>query len=285
MGGLIARAACHPKVGAAEESVLGVVQGVCPTAGAPAVYQRMRKGHAKGIFLSFVKNKVAEIMGKDAAMVTPVLGNSPGALALLPTSAYPTGWLTVDGVGPMPKSNPYAEIYQERHAWWRLVREELLSPATQDPSSKISPWTKYSATIKKVEALFRDTLDNRHHPNTYAHHSTAIDDETVASLHWRHLNNGSSLSAPTGKTHLFEDNLKGNVRVRTDSSAQFSFELRNAGRTQGDGTVPAVSAAVAKKDVRFSAELTSRFEHTESYEHRDVIALTLHNITRMAAEA
>lgn len=84
---------------------------------------------------------------------------------------------------------------------------------------------------------------------------------------------------------MVQDDLKGNVRVRAVDGSQHSFELARAGRTQGDGTVPAVSAATAETAVRFSAALATRFEHSDSYENKDVIALTLHNITRIAAQA
>jgi hypothetical protein len=283
-GGLIARAACHPKLGGAQALVLGVVQGVCPTAGVPAIYQRMRTGHDKGIFLDFVKNKVAEVMGKDAAMVTPVLGNSPGALALLPNMAFPAGWLTIDSVGALPKVNPYAEIYQERHAWWRLVREELLNPGqTGNPNE--NKWDDYLQILIEAEFLQKNTLGQHHHPNTYVHYCAAPDDQSVMGLRWRHLTNGQASSALTGAGQLTEDNLQGEVRVRAANGAQYSYALEQSGRTKGDGTVPAVSASVSEKAVRFSAALSMRFEHTDSYEHRDVIALTLHNITRMAAQA
>ena len=284
VGGLVARAACHPKVGGAEKSVLGVVQGASPTAGAPALYQRMRTGHAKGIFLEFVKNKMAEIMGADAAQVTPVLGNSPGALALLPTAAYPAGWLAIDGAEALPKANPYAEIYQERHAWWRLVREELLNPAKNGNPGQ-SKWDEYLEILDKSEFLHMKTLGNTHHTNTYAHYSTAPDDEAVAGVRWRYLTNGLNRTAPTEPAQLVQDNLKGDVRVRAADGISHSFELKRTGRTKGDGTVPSVSAAVSDNPARFSAALGIRFDHADSYEHPDVLALTLHNITRMAAQA
>lgn len=284
MGGLVARAACHPKIGGAENSVLGVVQGVCPTAGMPAIYQRMRTGHAKGIFLSFVKNKVAEIMGTNASLVTPVLGNSPGALELLPTTAYPPGWLAIDGSNALPKADPYAEIYRERHAWWKLVKEELLNPANRQ-SSDSSPWDAYLRTINMSAFVQQNILKEIHHPNTYSHYGNAPDDEAVASMRWRHLTNGQAKAVPTGALQLIQDDLKGSVRVGSTDGAQHSFELARSGQTQGDGTVPSASAAVAEKSVRFSAALANRFEHSDSYENKDVIALTLHNITRIAAQA
>ena len=45
------------------------------------------------------------------------------------------------------------------------------------------------------------------------------------------------------------------------------------------------TAAVSDNPARFSAALGIRFDHADSYEHPEVLALTLHNITRMAAQA
>lgn len=286
MGGLVARAACHPKIGGAEGSVLGVVQGACPSAGAPAIYQRMRTGHAKGIFLQFVKNKVAEIMGTDASLVTPVLGNSPGALELLPTPAYPGGWLAIDGMGALPKANPYAEIYREREAWWKLVKEELLDPAKLGNPNQ-SKWDDYLEMVDRSESLHTNALVLHHHPNTYAHHCVAADDEAVATLRWRHPDSSSSVArkAPGGALQLDRDDWKGEVRLRASDGSLHGFKLERGGRTKGDGTVPADSAAVSEKAVRFSAQLNIRFKHADSYENKDVLALTLHNIARMVAQS
>lgn len=281
MGGIVARAACHPGIGGAEGRVLGIVQGVCPTAGAPAIYQRMRTGHAKGIFLDFVKNKVAEILGTDAALVTPVLGNSPGALALLPTAAYPASWLAIDGIGALPKANPYAEIYSERNDWWKLVKEELLNPAKVGNPGQ-SKWDEYLETLDRSEWLHMKKLGLHHHPNTYAHYSVAPRDETVATVRWRHTGGAGT---PSAGLQLMRDDLKGNVTLRAAEGSSLELMLIRAERARGDGTVPAESAAVSEKAVRFCAALETHFEHADSYENREVIALTLHNITRMAAQA
>jgi pimeloyl-ACP methyl ester carboxylesterase len=281
MGGIVARAACHPNIGSAQDHVLGVVQGVCPTAGAPAIYQRMRTGHAKGIFLEFVKNKVAEILGTDAAMVTPVLGNSPGALSLLPTAAYPPGWLAIDGVGALPKTNPYAEIYRERNGWWKLVKEELLNPARKQ-SADSTPWDSYLRSIRVAEVVQERLLKDFHHPNTYTHYSVSANDETVATLRWRRIGGAITHSE---RVQLIRDDLKGKVTLSTAEGSPLELALARAERARGDGTVPAESAAVSEKGVRFSAALETYFEHSDSYDNTGVIALTLHNITRMAAKA
>ncbi len=281
MGGLVARAASHPGIGGAEGRVLGIVQGVSPTAGAPAIYQRMRTGHAKGIFLDFVKNKVAEILGTDAALVTPVLGNSPGALSLLPTAAYPAGWLTIDGVGALPKTNPYAEIYRERKGWWKLVKEELLNPAKVGNPGQ-SKWDEYLEALDRSEWLHMKKLGLHHHPNTYAHYSVASSDETVAAVRWRHTGGAGT---PSAGLQLMRDNLKGKVTLHTAEGSPLEFTLARAERTRGDGTVPAESAAVSEQAVRFCAAFETHFEHADSYENTEIIALTLHNITSMAAQA
>jgi len=280
MGGIVARAACHPGIGGAEARVLGVVQGVCPTAGAPAIYQRMRTGHAKGIFLEFVKNKMAEILGTDAAMVTPVLGNSPGALALLPTAAYPAGWLAIDGGTALPKANPYAEIYRERKGWWKLVKEELLNPAKVGNPTQ-SKWDEYLETLDRSEWLHMKKLGLIHHPNTYAHYSVASNEETVAAVRWRCT---GKTAIPVGGLQMMRDNLKGKVALQTIEGRLLEFNLARSERARGDGTVPAESAAVSENAVRFSAAFETYFEHADSFENTGVIALTLHNIARMATQ-
>ena len=177
-GALVARAACHPQIGAAQNQVLGIVQGEAPLLGAPAVYKRMRAGHESlpGAISWLVGNTQAEILGKSAAEMTPVLANSPGALELLPTQFYVPGWLRIDAMGgqpaqQFPKINPYREIYAERTAWWRLVKEELLDQGgatsqQQSTGSGGSPsWNHYMRQLDSAEKLHR-AVDLYHHPRS-----------------------------------------------------------------------------------------------------------------------
>ncbi|HQV16101.1 MAG TPA: hypothetical protein PK620_14370, partial [Denitromonas sp.] len=198
-------------------------------------------------------------------------------------AAYPAGWLAIDGVGALPKANPYAEIYRERKGWWKLVKEELLNPVGAGASTvQVSPWIKYLALCKKVEEFHTEMLGNAHHPNTYAHYSVASSDETVAAVRWRHTGGAGT---PSAGLQLMRDDLKGKVTLRTVDGSSLELGLTRAGRARGDGTVPAESAAVSEQAVRFCAAFETHFEHADSYENREVIALTLHNITRMAAQA
>ncbi len=111
MGGLVSRAASE--LAGAAGSILGIVHGVQPVTGAPAAYWRIKAGfEGHGL-----KGKIASrVLGKSGWAVTPVLGNIPGGLQLLPnklhrTNAGAPGWLTVteDGKTSIPA------LYSQRH--------------------------------------------------------------------------------------------------------------------------------------------------------------------------
>lgn len=124
MGGLVSRALTEIH---GCDKVLGVSHGVQPATGAPAAYKRMRAGF---------EGKEQIILGSNAAEVTAVSAQSPGALELLPTADYNDGkpWLFVRerkvGQGAqhppvlaLPQhGDPYSEIYQTS-AWYGLVPE------------------------------------------------------------------------------------------------------------------------------------------------------------------
>ena len=124
MGGLVARAAWNIDEG---NSILGVVHGVMPATGAPATYHHVRCGYT-GVS--------SVILGRNAAEVTAIVGNSEGALELLPTGDYKGGkpWLKLGGSShegaQLPIADPYEEIYKSS-AWYGLVpkhNEALLTP-------------------------------------------------------------------------------------------------------------------------------------------------------------
>ncbi len=153
MGGLVARAAVHPAIGGAQDKVLGVVHGVQPIIGAPAAYKRVRAGNEASGIMSAI---VAQVLGWSGAEVAPVFAQSPGPLELLPTKAYPKGWLQVQRshrearrpglsreVLSLPNQDPYAEIYRERDAWWRLMDPTLIDPASTSAEEGRDPWTSY----------------------------------------------------------------------------------------------------------------------------------------------
>jgi hypothetical protein len=143
MGGLVARSCSE--LSNAQSLILGVIHGVQPASGAAAGYWRMKGGFES-------RDTSASILGDSALTVTPVLGNSPGGLQLLPSQSYCTNassrqWLiiTEDGksepVLALPQNDPYTEIYSvpaqivpkagehpSTNTYWGLVDPDLLDP-------------------------------------------------------------------------------------------------------------------------------------------------------------
>src|SRR5205823_14044804 len=95
MGGLVARWASE-KAGA-KASILGIIHGVQPVTGAAAAYWRIKAGFEG-------TGPTSRVLGHSAHEVTPILGNIPGGLQLLPNKLYETNgqaksWLTFTGEG------------------------------------------------------------------------------------------------------------------------------------------------------------------------------------------
>jgi pimeloyl-ACP methyl ester carboxylesterase len=146
MGGLVARWASEQA--GKKGSILGIVHTVQPVDGAAAAYWRIKAGFERGGFLDLP----AKGLGDSGDKVTPVLGNIPGGLELLPNKSYVNNrhkkaWLNVtDKNGQvmvnLPEVNPYQEIYRiqavvkpaagekpSRNRFWGLVDADLLDPA------------------------------------------------------------------------------------------------------------------------------------------------------------
>jgi hypothetical protein len=180
MGGLIARH-CSEVLGASGK-ILGIVHGVMPAIGAPAVYRRMKAGTEnpgsgfKGWLEGYVGSK---ILGENAAEMTAVLSGAPGPLQLLPTPEYGNHWLKIkqdNGTEySLPKSgDPYTEIYTARGEWWSLCEDHLINPLKidTDPEKKTAQtnteWETYSQIIDKQVEPFHSCIRSKYHPNTHA---------------------------------------------------------------------------------------------------------------------
>jgi pimeloyl-ACP methyl ester carboxylesterase len=179
MGGLVCRAYAkqHP------DKVLGIVHGVQPAVGAPLCYRRLACGTeqsapGKGFIDTFAMEKFAAIAGRTPAETVPVMGVSPGALELLPCHLHPPGWLQVNvtsrkylmpkTVLSLPEKDPYAEIYRETHAWFRLIDPALLDPGKKYESYAGGPMQKFLDAAKAAERFHKQLIGNYYHPNTYA---------------------------------------------------------------------------------------------------------------------
>jgi hypothetical protein len=206
MGGIVARSAMILSV--AKDLVLGVIHGVQPVTGSPAAYWRMKGGFEGSWWGGHWLFAVNRVLGPSGPHVTAVLANIPGGLQLLPNKQYrPVDWLRITGMTPMPKSDPYKEIYKVKavvqpqsdaepsnNAYWGLVDPELLNfgasseprPAKVDPNNRnamanaraaFDPWRQYLANLDVAEK-FHDTLGLQAHDDTYwfngVGHATAV---------------------------------------------------------------------------------------------------------------
>ncbi|SOZ36795.1 esterase/lipase family protein [Cupriavidus neocaledonicus] len=294
MGGLVARALTN-LVG--YEKVLGVVHGVLPATGAPAIYHHMRAGY---------EGPEQLILGSNAGEVTAVVANSAGALELCPTFDHRDGqaWLflqsnhgevVTDTAGlpcAFPRAeDPYDEIYKNP-AWYGLVPEantkflNLREDLSDHEDSEVDPRGNFGKLIDQVASFHRD-LAGQYHPVTYVHYG-ADDSRPMHSwqdIVWR----GNPHAFPTSAFPADDD---GNGRFRhralTDAPAL------TATRGHGDGTVPAFSGQ-APRDAGVEASFRhgsngtgpenagrKGYDHQGSYNDPRARWATLYGIAKIA---
>lgn len=314
MGGLVARGACHASMGKAQGQVLGVVHGEMPATGAPATYKRMRAGF---------EGTAKAVLGKDAANVTAVLAHAPGGLELLPSQHYKNGkpWLFIDQddkknsvlalPAPDPKTgasaSPYAQIYMEEKAWWRLLQVRHANPdngrwlppndgreRTQAEilAASQNAWISYTKALTAAES-YHSICGEYYHPQTYGHYGcdhTGTTDvfsgyNAWGDVRWalngtpRNMNvNAVAGGLASGTT--IEDDGEGKVRVvPAGSSLAVDFKIAKP-TSHGDGTVPAESAWALDGHALFTAQMTG-FEHQDSYGDQHVLDVTRYCVLRL----
>lgn len=222
MGGLVARSACL--LHGAGSLVVGVVHAVQPVTGSAAAYWRMKAGFER----SWVAHPLDAIhslaLGRDGREVTAILGNMPGAVELLPSQNYSGApndpqWLhwPEEGGGEtrLPRAgDPYAEIYRERTAPWRLIEDPTwLTPGVGQgatavpaspggvadpygraagattptptaptlPPSSVAAWNAYTANLANAQS-FHARMDARQHPRTFHVYATGLGTAGVIRL-------------------------------------------------------------------------------------------------------
>ena len=237
MGGLVARALKLVEGG--EERILGVIHGVQPATGAPAIYHHMRCGY---------EGLERFVLGRNAGQVTAVAARSAGCLELVPTFDHRDGapwlfacregeWDPADTEGlPLrlpQQGDPYREIYQSQE-WYGLVpkqNEKFLdlsgdSPDTDELVSKRAP---LNDLLLDVESFHRD-LQQLYHDRTHVHYG-AEDGEEMHS--WSNVvwhGDPELIDAPGARSR---DNGRGSYRVRSMRGALKIIAVAGS----GDGTV------------------------------------------------
>jgi hypothetical protein len=283
MGGIVARAASE--MAGAKPDILGIIHGVQPVNGAPAAYWRMKAGF-EGSGLS--GRAASRILGNSGATVTPILGNIPGGLQLLPNKLYPMPWLSVTRDGraelELPRSDPYAEIYSVRavvrprpgdrpstNTYWGLADTDLLDPSDRSAARTAeheseeneldaeidvtNPWEQYRRMLKIAE-IFHERLKDLRHTSTFCFrgsgHNTADRIELRIESNWVRWD-----SYPTrGFRGLFAD----------AGGAKMQAVLQDAAG-QGDGTVPLASSGALDDATRPPPrDRLMELEHQPAYE-------------------
>lgn len=179
LGGLVCRAYAKKHPG----KVLGVIHGVQPATGAPLCYRRIvcgteqsAAGNPDGGKLQDVA--FATMLGRTPAETHAVMAVSPGPLELLPCHLYPKGWLKAlvkTHKDPAPKekfslpiADPYAEIYREITAWYRLIDPALIDPGDKYKREDAGAIGKFKNALRKSEHFHKQVIGSYYHPNTYA---------------------------------------------------------------------------------------------------------------------
>lgn len=302
MGGLVARA-CSEVLEGMRDKIAGIVHGVMPATGAAVAYKRVRAG-TEGV--------AGRVIGIDAAEVTAVFANSPGALQLLPSKDYGSNWLKLgSGLGgafqesmTLPKADPYEEIYKQKGPWWALVREELINPAKLEEHEG---WDRYLKNIGFAQS-FHEGLSGKYHPNTIVFYGDGSHEEngaTWGAVRWEmrsavHLQpvvpgaqQTRSVPRPPVKlpaaamAALEAQSDSGNGQVITKLTPGHVAEFVISGKdSAGDGTVPVVSgAAPTRNGIKAAYHLNlDAVGHEGAYRAPLAQQVTLHSILRIAKD-
>ncbi|MCC6532351.1 MAG: hypothetical protein IT531_07375 [Burkholderiales bacterium] len=299
MGGLVCRAASE--LHGAKGNVLGIIHGVQPATGAPAAYWRMKAG-----FEGF--GMTSRVLGNSGPNVTPILGNSPGGLQLLPNMHYKTNggesaWLHVtDGESralSLPKSDPYSEIYsipatgRESSAapdrkYWGLVDPDLLDPSSRtrvtaevsDPNDRLnaqadpdSPWERYASYLEQART-FHAELGLQTHDRSYCCWGTGHDTADHIELRVESVVVNWASYPTRGFRGYFQDAHRRWWRA----------ELQDPSG-EGDGTVPSSSASSlnSKAGKTTPHNRAIDVEHQPAFEESETQEYTIAAIVALAA--
>jgi len=284
MGGLVARALIHPKMGNLEAKVLGVVHGVQPALGAGTAYKRMRCGFEDSTF-----DPAPKVLGNYGSEVTAVLGNSPGGLELLPNQAYGNGWLRAQRdshvLARWPMSgDPYEDIYKRRvnDKWYALLQEDWINPA-RDLQSGFARTARFLDQAKQ----FHNDLAGVYHQQSYAHYGVDPGHPAWHDVTWQ-IADESGL-ANVEPLQIVKDDKQGSLWVIDPKAPSRDGRTRGIAVTMGratgagDQTVPMESAEDQLNSGTFKGIFRQRgYEHQASYKDERALHSTLYCLVRIA---
>ncbi len=284
MGGLVARAVIHPKIGKINDKVLGIVHGVMPAVGAGAAYKRMRCG-VESAWYSAPAMIGAAVLGNNGEDVTAVLAGAPGALQLLPSRLYGRHWLEFrkneELIKSWPEKCPYEEIYKVRGKWYGLFREEWINPAGLNTAGILQTLGHLDEAKK-----FHEYIENTYHENSYAHYGADIERKAWHKVVWRTTANVAFQNVEA--LRIVGDDQKGELKlvdgtavVGKSDEKRFDAEMQAAAEP-GDQTVPLHSGDAQLRSGKFKGIFRqSGYEHQASYADKAVIDSTLYSLFKI----
>lgn len=203
MGGLVTRAIIQDD--RIKDDILGVVHGVMPATGSPTVYQRFCNGWDGYRVTGNWKDAIGKyVFGASYEKMTAVLGNSCGALQLLPFPNFEReggkkAWLTLKAldlngkeiIAELPKadSTAHEDIYSRTDTWWSMIDPNALDPAKilaeklKKDITKTKVEDYYLNNIKNVEK-FQNSILTSYHPNSYAHYGSDENHKSFNEIVW-----------------------------------------------------------------------------------------------------
>lgn len=209
MGGLVTRAlAQHVAV---KDKIAGVVHGVMPASGAPAVYQRLTVGWDGWKASTGVGNGIKAwltkgMFGKNSERLTATLASAPGGLELLPFANYsnakeypnsPKAWMLIKADTPtgeitatLPKTDdPYTEMYKRKDSWWAMMNPDFIDPAgLMEQEAKEKGYSDIFDVYRLNVNIVRDLhnhIQNFYHPTTFAHYGADEEYKSYGQVVWR----------------------------------------------------------------------------------------------------
>lgn len=310
MGGLVARA-CAQLPGMSDK-IAGVVHGVMPAVGAAVAYRRCKLGMREEDLGAGL------VIGSNGQEVTAVFAQAPGALQLLPSQRYHSGWLRVapakgQAALSLPKAgsggacDPYTEIYACRDKWWGLIKEEWLAPH----GGERIDWNAFEKNLEMARE-FHAELGTHYHPSTYVYYGADAKQPSFENMTWR-IQQGlrpDSATPPSmsnvlnmegrelrmdgtnpeyvgGQTEVTQVQYGsvGGVSTYESSYWELHGEMQDGA---GDGTVPTSSGAAPLAQggnaIRQQFRLTG-FAHEPAYKNNTARRAVLYAITKIVGTA
>jgi hypothetical protein len=198
-------------------------------------------------------------------------------------------------------ADPYVEIYlNNSESWWKLVREDLIDPASKNELEKAKQegkkvigedadkpdFQKFQNNMDAARKL-HNLIEEKYRPNNYAYYGADSKQKAWNEVHWKCDKN---IDGDLEIALLTDNNSNGVVKLSWNDKNTHGFEIQKA-KGPGDGTVPAESGSAPTPHVVQIFRHEGKNKGHESYDHQDSYkakiaqAVTLYSIVKIVAES